>query len=87
MNILARCGWCGSSFAIAELLAPGADARCPRCGTELAPSYAALLDTALRELVSAADTLAGALWQIREVAPRLDIDVRRLGDDLEIGRR
>jgi hypothetical protein len=87
MNIVARCGWCGSSFTVAELIAPGADGRCPRCGVELAPSYAPLLDAALRELAAAADALAGALWQVREVAPRLDIDVRQLGSDLEIGRR
>ncbi len=84
---MGRCGWCGDSFALAELLVAGGEGRCPRCATALAPEYAAVLDTALRELAAAADALSGALWQVREVAPRLDIDVRRLGSDLEVGRR
>ncbi len=85
--MLARCGWCGESFAIAELLAAGSPGTCPRCAAAFAPSYTPVLDAALRDLVSAADALADALWQVREVAPRLDIDVRRLGTDLEVGRR
>lgn len=87
MNVRARCGWCGGSFALAELLSVGAAARCPRCAAALAPSYAPVLDAALRDVAAAADALAGALWQVREVAPRLDIDVRGLGSDLEIGGR
>ena len=87
MNVSARCGWCGASFAIAEVLAAGGGGKCPRCAAVFAPSYTPVLDAALRDLVNAADALAGALWQVREVAPRLDIDVRRLGMDLEVGRR
>ncbi len=86
MDVSARCGWCGELFAIAELLGPGDEGRCPRCGAEFAPSYAPVLDLALHELVAAAEALAGALWQVSQVAPRLDIDIRQLGTDLEVGR-
>ncbi len=87
MRVVARCGWCGEPFAIAELRAAGNEGRCPRCAAALAPSYAPVLDAALQDLAAAADALSGALWQVREVAPRLDIDVRQLGSDLEVGRR
>ncbi len=87
MRVVANCGWCGASFALTELLAAGSEGRCPRCAVSLAPDYAGVLDAALRDLSAAAEALAGSLWQVREVSPRLDIDVGRLASDLEVGRR
>lgn len=86
MNVTARCADCGDTFSLVELLAPGAGGRCPRCGVLLAPGYTAVLDRTVRELLAAADALDGALRSVRDVAPRLDVDVRRLGISLEAGR-
>jgi DNA-directed RNA polymerase subunit RPC12/RpoP len=87
MNVSARCGFCGETFRLVELISAGAQpGRCPRCGASFAPSYVPVLDTAVRELLAAADALEGALWQVREVAPQLDVDARRLGLALESGR-
>lgn len=86
MNVRARCLTCGDTFALPQLLEEGAGGRCPRCGVVLAPSYTPVLDLAVRDLLAAADTLDGALRQVRGVAPGLEVDVRRLGMVLEAGR-
>ena len=87
MNVTARCDFCGETFRLVELVAAeGRPGCCPRCGALFAPSYTPVLDNAVRELLTAADALEGALWQIREIAPKLDVDARRLGIALESGR-
>lgn len=86
MNIAARCEVCGETFRLAELVDSATDGRCPRCGVIFAPSYTPVLDAAVHDLLAAAEALHRALWQVREVAPRLEIDVRGVAQTLETGR-
>ena len=82
MNLGAWCGCCGESFRLEELVAEGYSGRCPRCGEDLSPSYAAVASAAVHELMTAAASLDVAASRLRDVAPRLHIDVRRLCHDL-----
>jgi len=82
-QVPAWCGTCGESFRLAELTEQGAAGRCPRCGYALAPSYVAVLDTAVRQLLAAAADLAEGGRVLRETAPRLHVDTRALCAALE----
>lgn len=82
MNVQAWCGVCGEPFGLAEVLAAEAPGSCPRCGYAFAPSYAAVLSTAVRRLITAAETLGSAGRQLGEVAPHLHIDRQQLAADL-----
>lgn len=82
MNLIAWCGYCGESFRLEELVAAGYTGRCPRCGEDLSPGYAPVASAAVHALMAAAASLEVAAAQLRDVAPRLHIDVRKLSQDL-----
>jgi hypothetical protein len=82
VNVRAWCGACGEAFGLLEVVDPGAG-RCPRCGEALAPDYAPVLAAAVRQYVTAAEALEGATRQLRQVAPALHVDRRRLASDLD----
>jgi len=82
MDIGAWCGHCGESFRLAELVDDGFTGRCPRCGRDLAPGYAPVASAAVHELMHAAAALEGAARRLRDVAPRLHVDARKLTADL-----
>jgi hypothetical protein len=82
MNIAAWCGFCGESFRLEELVADGYTGRCPRCGEDLSPGYAPVASASVHELMAAAAALEVAAAQLRDVAPRLHIDIRKLCHDL-----
>jgi hypothetical protein len=83
MNVSAWCGHCGASFRLAELVEGGFDGRCPRCGRELAEaSYLPVASGAVHDVLRAAAALDEAATRLREVAPRLHVDGRKLRADL-----
>jgi hypothetical protein len=83
MNVSAWCGHCGESFRLAELVEGGFDGRCPRCGGELAEaSYLPVASGAVHDVLRAAAALDEAATRLREVAPRLHVDGRKLRADL-----
>jgi hypothetical protein len=83
MNVSAWCGHCGESFRLAELVEGGFDGRCPRCGRELAEaSYLPVASGAVHDVLRAAAALDEAATRLREVAPRLHVDGRKLRADL-----
>ncbi|MGH8870040.1 MAG: hypothetical protein ACRDYU_18885 [Actinomycetes bacterium] len=82
MNVTAWCGSCGGAFALSEVVHSGVG-RCPRCAEVLAPDYTAVLAGAVRQYLSAADALEGATRQLRQIAPSLHVDRRRLSSDLD----
>lgn len=83
MNVGAWCGHCGESFRLAELVAGAFDGRCPRCGQELAEaSYLPVASAAVHDVLRAAAALDEAATRLREVAPRLHVDGRKLKADL-----
>jgi hypothetical protein len=82
MDVRAWCGHCGESFRLAELVDPAFSGRCPRCGAELAPGYVPVASVAVHDVARAARELHAATARLRDVAPRLHLDVRRLADDL-----
>ena len=56
---------------------------CPRCGQELAePSYLPVASAAVHDVVRAAQALEVAMTRVRDVAPRLHVDGRKLRADL-----
>ena len=79
----AWCGRCGESFALLEVVESSAPAHCPRCGVALAPEYAAVLVSAVRQVVAAAAALDAAGSQLADIAPLLHIDRRALAEGLE----
>lgn len=83
MDVGAWCGWCGESFGLGELVNDGWDGRCPRCGEQLAANYTPVAAASAHQLLDATKALALAVEQLRDVAPRLHVDVRRLRADLE----
>ena len=86
MTVNAWCGRCGESFALTELSAPSGDlpvGACPRCGVMLAPDYATVLVSAVRQLLGAADAFAAAAGQLGDIAPALHLDRRALAAELE----
>ena len=82
MDVGAWCGHCGESFRLAELVEDGFTGRCPRCGEDLAPGYAPVASAAVHDTLQAATALEGALARLRDVAPRLHVDGRKLTADL-----
>jgi hypothetical protein len=82
MDLGAWCGHCGESFRLAELVEDGFTGRCPRCGEDLAPGYAPVASAAVHDAIRAATALEGAAARLRDVAPRLHIDARKLNADL-----
>lgn len=82
MNLGAWCGHCGESFRVEELVASGYTGRCPRCGNDLSPGYGPVASAAVHELMQAAAALELAASRLRDVAPRLHVDARKLCHDL-----
>ena len=82
MNLMAWCGHCGESFRLEELIADGYTGRCPRCGEDLSPGYAPVASGAVHELMAAAASFEVAAARLRDVAPRLHVDGRKLCHDL-----
>jgi hypothetical protein len=82
MNVAAWCGRCGESFPLAEMVEGGFDGSCPRCGRDLAPDYVPVASAAVHDVLTAAAALAGAAGRLRDVAPRLHVDARKLSADL-----
>lgn len=83
MGVGAWCGRCGESFGLVEAVDGDVAGSCPRCGVSFGPSYTAVLVTAVRRLLAAADDLMAAGGQLRDVAPRLHVDAKALCIDLE----
>jgi hypothetical protein len=82
MDIGAWCGFCGESFRLAELVEAGFDGRCPRCGKEFANGYLPVAAAAVHDVLASAAALAEASARLRDVAPRLHIDARKLTTDM-----
>ena len=83
MDVGAWCGHCGESFRLAELVEGAFDGRCPRCGRELAEaSYLPVASAAVHDVLTAARALDEAAARLRDVAPRLHVDGRKLRADL-----
>jgi hypothetical protein len=82
MDVGAWCGHCGESFRLEELVADGYTGRCPRCGRELSPDYVPVASAAVHEVLAAAEALSAAATRLRDVAPRLHVDARKLTADL-----
>jgi hypothetical protein len=83
MPVTAWCGRCGESFPLAEVLAASAPGHCPRCGVALAPDYSAVLVSAVRQMLAAAEALDAGGRQLADVAPLLHVDRRSLAEQLE----
>lgn len=83
MHVLAWCGICGGSFALSQV--QGGNGRCPRCGEPLAPEYTTVFGDTVRQLLTAANALQGAIRQLHAVAPPLHVDSRSICADLDIG--
>ena len=82
MDVGAWCGSCGESFRLAELVAGGFDGRCPRCGIEYANGYLSVASTAVHDVLNAAKALSESIGRLRDVAPRLHVDGRKLLSDV-----
>jgi DNA-directed RNA polymerase subunit RPC12/RpoP len=83
MNVSAWCGHCGESFRLAELVEGAFDGRCPRCGRDLIEaSYLPVASGAVHDVLRAAAALDEAAARLRDVAPRLHVDARKLTADL-----
>jgi hypothetical protein len=82
MDVGAWCGHCGESFRLQELVADGYSGRCPRCGRELSPDYVPVASAAVHDVLAAAEALSDAAARLRDVAPRLHVDARKLTADL-----
>ena len=82
MDLGAWCGHCGQSFRLAELVDDGYDGRCPRCGRELSPGYVPVASAAVHDVIAATTALEHAAARLRDVAPRLHLDIRKLNADI-----
>ena len=82
MDIGAWCGHCGESFRLGEMTEDGFDGRCPRCGFEFASGYLPVASAAVHDVLDAAAALESAAARLRDVAPRLHVDARKLNADL-----
>jgi uncharacterized paraquat-inducible protein A len=83
LSVQAWCGRCGESFPLVEVVDSGTPGHCPRCGVALAPEYAAVLVSAVRQVLAAAAVLEQSGAQLADVAPLLHIDRRALAEELE----
>jgi hypothetical protein len=83
MNVAAWCGHCGESFRLGELVEGAFDGHCPRCGRDVVElSYLPVASAAVHDVLRAAAALDEAATRLREVAPRLHVDARKLTADL-----
>jgi hypothetical protein len=82
MDVGAWCGSCGQSFRLAELVAGGFDGKCPRCGFAFADGYLPVASAAVHDVLTAAKALHESIGRLRDVAPRLHVDGRKLQSDL-----
>ena len=83
MELSAWCGRCGESFRLAELVESGFTGRCPRCGRDLAGSYGPVVSAAVQDLLAATQAMDVAAQRLRDSAPHLHVDVRRLSGALD----
>jgi hypothetical protein len=68
---------------MAELVEGAFDGTCPRCGKLLVnDSYLPVASAAVHDVVRAAAALDAAASRLRDVAPRLHVDARKLRADL-----
>jgi hypothetical protein len=86
VKLPARCGRCGATFLLGEVVEAGTAGRCPSCGELFAPDYTPVLAAAVRQLLAAADAMDGAVRQLRALAPALRIDVSQLPAELDTGQ-
>ena len=82
MNVEAWCGFCGESFRLVEVVDAEAAGACPRCGRVFDPAYRAVVVAEVRQLLTAASALRDAGRQLRDLAPHLHVDARRLCTDI-----
>ena len=82
MDVGAWCGSCGESYRLAELVAGGFDGKCPRCGFAYADGYLPVASSAVHDVLNAAKALHESIARLRDVAPRLHVDGRKLQGDL-----
>ena len=82
LNVPAWCGNCGESFRLAELIDGGFDGDCPRCGFAFAEGYLPVASAAVHDVLRAAAALYEASSRLRDVAPRLHLDGRKISADL-----
>ena len=82
MNVAAWCGSCGESFRLAELVDGAFDGCCPRCGFAFAEGYLPVASAAVHDVLRAAAALKDATARLRDVAPRLHLDGRKMSADL-----
>jgi hypothetical protein len=82
VDVGAWCGHCGESFRLAELVENGYTGRCPRCGRELSPGYVPVASAAVHEVLTLTESLERAVERLRDVAPRLHLDAKKLHADL-----
>lgn len=83
MNVTAWCGRCGESFPLLAVVESGTPGHCPRCGVALAPEYAAVFVSAVRQVLAAAAVLEQSGAQLADVASLLHIDRRALAEELQ----
>lgn len=82
IDVTAWCGRCGERFRLVELFDRVPPASCPRCGEPFAPGYAAVVVTAVRQFLAAADALAQAGTELTDVAAGLHVDAAALSGQL-----
>jgi hypothetical protein len=82
VNVVAWCGNCGESFRLAELVEAAFDGCCPRCGFAFAEGYLPVASVAVHDVLRTASELQGAVARLRDVAPRLHVDGRKMCADL-----
>ena len=83
MDVGAWCGHCGESFRLAELVDGAFDGRCPRCGREVVnDGYLSVASGTVQDVLRAAAALDAAVAKLRDIAPRLHVDGRKLRADL-----
>ena len=74
MNPEAWCGHCGETFRLSQVIEEGEGGRCPRCGIVFSHDYNAVVTTAVREFLAAAELMDAALRQLTDMAPLLHVD-------------
>jgi hypothetical protein len=82
VNVIAWCGNCGESFRLAELVEAAFDGCCPRCGYAFAEGYLPVASAAVHDVLRAATQLQESIGRLRDVAPRLHVDGRKMSADL-----
>ena len=72
MKIRGTCGNCGREFLAEQVIA--AHGHCPWCRKPFTSDYTANLARALAQADAAGDVLEGALEQIADIQPALELD-------------